>query len=169
MQPKKIGSVYHASVMRGCVPLSASSSLTYYHCWSLKHHHSAATRHHHCPGKLHACRANNNYFLYFVFYFLLYLFGIVFNCIIQNNIFLYTYLLQMHQIIHLSPVGCFTTARGKTVQKNREVSWVNDRISVWKPRGLVSNSLWHQRFFHMSLSLKKVFIYIYILQHKSYL
>ena len=30
----------------------------------------------------------------------------------------------MHQIIHLSPVGCFIPARGKTVQKNREVSGV---------------------------------------------
>ena len=30
----------------------------------------------------------------------------------------------MHQIIYLSPVGCFTPARGKTVQKNREVSGV---------------------------------------------
>ena len=29
----------------------------------------------------------------------------------------------------------FTTARGKTVHKNLEVSWVNDRISVWKPHG----------------------------------
>ena len=141
VQPKKIGSVSHAGVMRGCVPLSASYSLIY-HFWSLKHHHSAATRHHHRPWKLHAFRANNNNFLYFLFYFLLYVFGIVFNCIIQNNsyclhrqYFLYNYLRQMHQIIHLSLVGCFTTARGKTVQKNREVSWVNDRISVWKPRG----------------------------------
>ena len=33
-----------------------------------------------------------------------------------NNIFLHNYLRQMHQIIHLS--------RGKTVQKNREVSGV---------------------------------------------
>ena len=31
----------------------------------------------------------------------------------------------MHRIVHLSPVGCFTPARGKTVQKNREVSGVN--------------------------------------------
>ena len=38
-----------------------------------------------------------------------------------DNIFLYNYLWQMHQIIHLSRVGCFTPARGKTVQKNREV------------------------------------------------
>ena len=79
-----------------------------------------------------ACmRANNNYFLFILFYFLLYVFGIVLNCIIQNNsyclhhnIFLYNYLRQMHQIIHLSPLGCFTPARGKTVQKNREVSGV---------------------------------------------
>ena len=47
-----------------------------------------------------------------------------------DNIFLYNYLRQMHQIIHLSPVGCFTPTRGKTVQKNREVSGVNaDTIS----------------------------------------
>ena len=39
-----------------------------------------------------------------------------------DNIFLYNYLWQIHQIIYLSPVGCFTPARGKTVQKNREVS-----------------------------------------------
>ena len=87
-----IGSVYHASIMWGCVPLSASSSLIY-DFWSLKHHHSAAMHHHHrrwetqlsYPWKLHACRANNNYFLYIYFYFLLFVFGIVFNCIIQNN------------------------------------------------------------------------------------
>ena len=42
-----------------------------------------------------------------------------------DNIFLYNYPRQMHQIIHHSPVGCFTPARGKTVQKNRKVSGVN--------------------------------------------
>ena len=41
-----------------------------------------------------------------------------------DNIFLYNYLWQMHQIIHLSLVGCFTPARGKTVQKNRQVGGV---------------------------------------------
>ena len=41
-----------------------------------------------------------------------------------DNIFLYNYLQEMHQIIHLSPVGCFTPARGKTVQKIRKVSGV---------------------------------------------
>ena len=136
-----IGSVCHASVVRGYVPLSASSSL-FYHFWFLKHHHSAATPHQHnrwetplsYPSKLHACRANNNYFLY-IFFFLLSVFVIVFNCIIQNNsyclhwqYFWCNYLWQMHQIIHLSPVGCFTPARGKTVQKNREVSGVNDPV-----------------------------------------
>ena len=46
-QPHRLlGSASHASVVRGCVPLSASSSL-FYHFWFLKHHHSAATPHHH--------------------------------------------------------------------------------------------------------------------------
>ena len=30
----------------------------------------------------------------------------------------------MHQIFHLSTVGCFTPARGKSGQKNRDVSRV---------------------------------------------
>ena len=34
-----------------------------------------------------------------------------------DYIFLYNYLWQMHRIMHLSPVGCLTPARGKTVQK----------------------------------------------------
>ena len=42
-----------------------------------------------------------------------------------DTIFLYNYLRQMHQITNISHVGCFTPARGKTVQKNREVSGVN--------------------------------------------
>ena len=42
--------------------------------------------------------------------------------------FLYNYQRQMHQIIRLSPVGCFTPARGKSVQKNREVSWVKSPL-----------------------------------------
>ena len=122
-----IGSVYHASVVIGCAPVSASSSLIY-NFWFLKHHYSAAMDHHHrrCetqlsyPWKLHKCRANNNYFLYISFYFLIYVFGIVLNCIFRtivtlytDNIFLYNYLQQMHYIIHLSPVGSFTPARGK--------------------------------------------------------
>ena len=46
-----------------------------------------------------------------------------------DNIFLYNYLWQMHQIIHLSPVVCFSPARGKTVQKNRKVSGVKELFS----------------------------------------
>ena len=83
------------------------------------------------PWKPHACRANNNYFLYILFYFLLMcmvLFSIVLYrtivTVYSDNIFLYNYLRQMHQIIHLSPLWCFTTARGKSVQKNREVSGI---------------------------------------------
>ena len=118
--------------------------------------HSAATPHHHnrretqlsYPWKLHACRANKNYFVYIFFYFLLSVFVIAFNCIIQtivtvytDNIFLYNYLWQIHQIIHLSPVGCFTPARGKTMQKNREVSGVT---------GIATFTFWSSFFCHLS-------------------
>ena len=51
-----------------------------------------------------------------------------------DNIFLYNYLWQKHQIIHLSPVGCFTPARSKTIQKNREVSGV--KAFFWRPKSL---------------------------------
>ena len=36
----------------------------------------------------------------------------------------------MLQIIHFSPVGCFTPARGKTVQKYCDVSGVNDEVYI---------------------------------------
>ena len=132
-------SVCHATVMLVSVPLSASSSLIY-HFWFLKHHHSAATPHHHnrwetqlsYPWILHACSANNNYFLYILSFSFCSLYLLVFLIVLYrtivtvytDNIFLCNYLWQMHQIIHLSPVGCFTPARGKTVQKHREVSGV---------------------------------------------
>ena len=47
----------------------------------------------------------------------------------SDNLFLYNYLQQMHQIIYLSPVGCFTPARSKSMQKNCEVSGVKVVIS----------------------------------------
>ena len=146
-QCSHIGSVCHASVVRDCVPLSASSSLIY-HFWFLKHHHSAGTHqslctlgtHHHHRRCWRSCRTHENwmhaeqiiiifYILFFFFSMYLVLFSIVLYrtivTVYTDNIFLYNYPPQMHQIIHLSPVGCFTPARGKTVQKNREVSWVN--------------------------------------------
>ena len=43
-----------------------------------------------------------------------------------DNIFLYNNLWQMCQIIHLSLVWCFTPALGKSMQKHREVSGVNE-------------------------------------------
>ena len=46
-----------------------------------------------------------------------------------DNIFLYNYL---QQIIHLSPVGCFTPARGKSMQKNLKVSGVKYQKSHQK-------------------------------------
>ena len=72
--------------------------------------------------------------IFYIFYFIfcsmyLVLFSIVlYRTIVTvhtDNIFIYKYQRQMHQIIHLLPAGCFTPNRGKTVQKNREVSGVN--------------------------------------------
>ena len=134
-----IGCVCHASVVRGCVPLGTSSSLIY-HFWFLKHHHSAATPHHHNRWE-RSCHTHENcmhakqiiiiFYIYIYFFCTLYLllFLIVLYrttvTVYTDNIFLYNYLWQMHQRIHLSPVGCFTPARGKTVQTNHEVSGVN--------------------------------------------
>ena len=138
-------SACHASVVRGCVPLSSSSSLVY-HFWFLKHHHSAATPHHHRPC-WRSCRTHENcinaeqiIIIFYIFYFIfcsmcLVLFSIVLYrtivTVYTDNNFLYDYLRQMHQIIiHLSPLGCLSPARGKTVQKNRAVSGVKV-ILLW--------------------------------------
>ena len=116
------------SVVRGCVPVSASSSLIY-HFWFLKHHHSASTHHHRrrCemqlsyPWKLHACRAINIYFLCIFIFCSMYLvlFSIVLYrtivTVYTDNICQYNYIWQSHKIIYLSPVGCFTPARDKTI------------------------------------------------------
>ena len=88
-----IGSVDHACIVRGCVPVSISSSLIY-HFWFLKHHHSSATPHHHrrCmrqlsyPWKLHACRANNNYFLYIFFHFFCTMYLVLFSIVLYRTI-----------------------------------------------------------------------------------
>ena len=105
----------------------------------LKHHHSAATPHHRRCWR--SCRTHENCMhaeqiiiiiniLYFIFcsiclvLFSIVLYRTIVTVYTENN-FLYNYLRQMHQIILLSPLGCFTPTLGKTVQKNREVSWVN--------------------------------------------
>ena len=64
--------------------------------------------------------------IFYIFYFIfcsmyLVLFSIVLYrsivTVFTDNVFLYNYRRRIHQIIHLSPVGCFTPARGKSVQK----------------------------------------------------
>ena len=63
-----------------------------------------------------------------IFYIFCYMYLVLFSIVLSRTIVnVYTNKLhrQMHQIIHLSLVGCFTPARGKTVQKNREVSGLN--------------------------------------------
>ena len=144
-QCSHIGSVCHASVVRGCVRLSASSSLIY-HFWFLKHHHSAATPHHHrrcwrsCHTRENCMHAEQIIIIFYIIFFIfcsmyLVLFSIVLYktivTVYTDNIFLYNYLWQMHQIIHLSPVGYFIPARGKTVQNNSEAIRVNIRYSLF--------------------------------------
>ena len=139
-QCSHIASICHAIVVIGCVQLSSSSSLIY-RLWFLKHHHSAAMPHHH-RRCWRSCRTYENcmhaeqiiiiFYIYFILFFALcvwycsqlYLYRTIVT-VYTDNIFLYIYLQQMHQIIHLSPLGCCTPARGKTMQKNWEVSRVN--------------------------------------------
>ena len=80
-----------------------------------------------------SCRTHENWMhaeqiiiIFYIFYFIfcsmyLVLFSIVLYrsivTVFTDNVFLYNYRRRMHQIIHLSPVGCFTPARGKSVQK----------------------------------------------------
>ena len=80
-----------------------------------------------------SCRTHENcmhakqiIIIFYIFYFIfcsrcLALFSIVLYrtivTVYTDNIFLYNYLRQMLQIIHLSPLGCFTPDQGKTVQK----------------------------------------------------
>ena len=140
-----IGSVYHASVARGYVPVSTSSNLIY-HFQFLKHHHqqrrittTAVTR-----GSCHThenCMDAEQIIIIFYIYFFIFwsMYLVLFSIVLYRTIvtvytgyiFLYNYLQQMHQIIiiHLSPVGCFTPALAKSMQKNRVVSWVNREVS----------------------------------------
>ena len=98
-----IGSVYHASVIRGCVPVSASSSLIYHSgfsntiTWQRRVTTTAIAR--------RSCRTRENcmhaeqIIIFYIFYFLLYVFGIVFNGIIQNKL-LFTPTIFFYIIIH---------------------------------------------------------------------
>ena len=138
-QCNHIASDCRASLVRGYVPLSSSSSLIY-HFWFLKQYHSAATPHHHrrcwrsCRTHENCMHADQIIIIIYIFYFIfcsmclvLFLIGLCRKIVTvyTDDIFMYNYLRQMHQIIHISPLGCFTPARGKTVQKNREASGVN--------------------------------------------
>ena len=126
------------------VLLSSSASFIY-HFWFLKHHHSAATPQHHrrcwrsCHTHENCMRAQHIKIIFYIFIFIfcsmyLVLFSIVLYrtivTVYTGNIFLYNYLQQMDQKIHVSPVGRFTPARGKTMQKNREVSGVNTCVEM---------------------------------------
>ena len=92
------------------------------------------------------------FFLIFCSLYLLLFLIVLYRTIVtvyNDNSFLYDYLWQMHQIIHLSLLGCFTPARSKTLQKNREVSGVNTIGRVIKISSAMAQpciqELWYSR------------------------
>ena len=77
-----------------------------------------------CHTHENCMHAEQLIFIFFVFLFIfcsmyLVLFSIVLYrtivTVYTDNICQYNYIWQMHQIIYLSPVGCFTPARDKTI------------------------------------------------------
>ena len=67
----------------------------------------------------------------------------------------------MHQIIHLSPVGCFTPARGKTVQNNREVGWFNTAVRPANHLAIAAATIYtiYKRYIQYILTLYIYYIY----------
>ena len=50
----------------------------------------------------------------------------------------------MYEIIHLSPEGCFTPARGKSMQKNREVREIKVAWDIYADKsGLINLVIKH--------------------------
>ena len=153
-----IGSVYHASVVRGCVPVrplyiyppvrsllatALHPILSITSCFSntIIQQRSITTTdiarrschtHENC---MHAEQIIIILYIYFCIFCSMYLvlFSIVLYrtivTVYTDNIFLYNYLQQMHQIIFLSHVWCFSPAWGKTMQKNHAVSAVKIPLS----------------------------------------
>ena len=134
MQPFPVLScprIMPACVVRGCVPVSGSSTSGF------SHHHSTATHYRlrqwetklAYPWKLHACKVNNNYFLYLLYKIICYTYLVSFSIelyrkivtVFTDNICLYNYLRQMYQIIQLSLEECLSSARSKSVKKYSEV------------------------------------------------
>ena len=78
------------------------------------------------PMKTDCIHVEQTIIIFYIFLFIfcsmyLVLFSIVLYrtivTVYTDNIFLYNYPQQMHQIIHLSPVWCFSPARYKSMQK----------------------------------------------------
>ena len=136
-QCSHIVSVCHASVVRGCVPeLIIQSYLPLLVSQTPSPGSNASPppallMQLSFPSKLHVCEQIIIFYIFiFIFcsmYLILFLI-VLYRTIVTvytDNIFLYNYLWQMHQIIHLSPLGCFTPARRETLQKNSGVKQMN--------------------------------------------
>ena len=116
-----IGRVYHASVVKGCVPMSApSNTITRFSNTITRQRRftTTAVARRSCRTHENCMHAEQIIIIFYIFYFIfcsiyLVLFSIVWYWTIvtvyTNNIFLYNYRQQMHQIIHVSPVGVLPT------------------------------------------------------------
>ena len=119
-----IGSVYHANVVRGCVPLSASSSLIYPSGFS---NTITAVARRSCRTHENSMHAEKIIIIFYIFFYFLFYVLVLFSIVLYrtivtvytDNIFLYNYVRQMRQIINLLPLECFTPARVRTAKKLR--------------------------------------------------
>ena len=74
---------------------------------------------------------------------------------------------EVVQIIHLSPVGCFTPARGKTVQKKCEINRVNVWVLSWAPHYLAILQNWQEKDPKISLKEQQIMKYLPGLSHDT--
>ena len=122
----------HAPLAVSIMPASCvSNTITRQRCIT-----TTAVARRSCRTHKNCMHAEQLIIIFYIFYFkfcsmYLVLFSIVLYrtivTVYTNNIFLYNYPQQMHQIINLSPVACFPASRGKSVQKIREVSGVKGK------------------------------------------
>ena len=83
-------------------------------------------------------------------------------CFCRTIFFLYNYLRQMYQIIHLSLEMCLSPARGKSVQKNSEVK----RTSCNVVRLLCTHAL--EAIYRYIIQISRYFIIDFIVLYEHF-
>ena len=126
-------SVYHASVVRGCVPMSVSSSLVY-HFWFLKtpSPSSNASSLRRCvtvviPMKTASMQSKQLIYIYIYIYPICIWYCFQLNYTEQQLLLtptIFFYIIIYGKCIKSFTLGCFSPSRGKSVEKNSEVNRV---------------------------------------------